>query len=58
MTAVLFPYLIWLDLSTGISFLDFATIAGNLRAWGWLVVAVLVEPCRHGDPDRCLGAAH
>ena len=58
MTAVLFPYLIWLDLSAGISFLDLATIAGNLRVWGWLVVALLAEPCRHGDPDRCWGAAH
>jgi hypothetical protein len=43
MTAVLFPYLVWLDLSAGISFLDLATIAGNLRVWGWLVVAVLVS---------------
>ena len=43
MTAVLFPYLIWLDLSTDIRFLDLATIAGNLRTWGWLVVAVLLS---------------
>ena len=43
MTAVLFPYLVWLDLSAGISFLDFATIAGNLRVWGWLVVVLLVS---------------
>ena len=43
MTAVLFPYLVWLDLSAGISFLDLATIAGNLRVWGWLVVALLVS---------------
>ena len=43
MTAVLFPYLIWLDLSAGISFLDLATIAGNLRVWGWLVVALLLS---------------
>ena len=43
MTAVLFPYLIWLDLSAGISFLDLATIAGNLRAWGWLVLALLLS---------------
>ena len=43
MTAVLFPYLIWLDLSAGISFLDLATIAGNLRTWGWLVVALLLS---------------
>jgi hypothetical protein len=43
MTAVLFPYLIWLDLSTDIRFLDLATIASNLRTWGWLVVAVLLS---------------
>ena len=43
MIAVLFPYLIWLDLSAGISFLDLATIAGNLRTWGWLVVALLLS---------------
>src|SRR5436305_2005482 len=43
MTAVLFPYLIWLDLSTDIRFLDLATFAGNLRTWGWLVVAVLLS---------------
>ena len=43
MTAVLFPYLIWLDLSAGINFLDLATIASNLRAWGWLVVVLLLS---------------
>src|SRR6266404_624330 len=43
MTAVLFPYLIWLDLSTDIRFLDLTTIAANLRTWGWLVVAVLLS---------------
>jgi hypothetical protein len=43
MTAVLFPYLIWLDLSAGISFLELATIAANLRVWGWLVVALLMS---------------
>jgi hypothetical protein len=43
MTAVLFPYLIWLDLSTAIRFLDLATIAANLRTWGWLAVAVLLS---------------
>ena len=43
MTAVLFPYLIWLDLSAGISLLDLATIAGNLRSWGWLVIALLLS---------------
>jgi hypothetical protein len=43
MTAVLFPYLIWLDLSTDIRFLDLATIVANLRTWGWLVVAVLLS---------------
>jgi hypothetical protein len=43
MTAVLFPYLIWLDLGTGISFIDLATIAGNLRTWGWLVLVLLLS---------------
>ncbi|MEA2982075.1 MAG: hypothetical protein QOF09_3898, partial [Alphaproteobacteria bacterium] len=43
MTAVLFPYLIWLDLSAGIRFLDLATIVDNLRNWGWLVVALLLS---------------
>ncbi len=43
MTAVLFPYLIWLDLSTDIRFLDLATIVSNLRTWGWLVLAVLLS---------------
>ncbi len=43
MTAVLFPYLIWLDLSAGISFLDLATIEQNLRTWGWLVLALLLS---------------
>jgi hypothetical protein len=43
MTAVLFPYLIWLDLSAGISFLDLATIVGNLRVWGWVVVALFLS---------------
>ena len=52
MIAVLFPYLIWLDLSAGISFLDLATIAGNLRTGAGSSSALLVEPCRHGDPDR------
>jgi hypothetical protein len=43
MTAVLFPYLIWLDLSAGISFLDLATIAGNLHTWVWLTLALLLS---------------
>ncbi len=43
MTAVLFPYLIWLDLSAGVSFLDLATIIGNLRTWGWLAIALLLS---------------
>ena len=57
MTAVLFPYLIWLDLSAGINFLDLATIAGNLRVWGWLVVALLVSHAGMVDPDRARRAA-
>ena len=43
LTAVLFPYLIWLDLSAGIRFLDLSAIEGNLRTWGWLVVALLLS---------------
>jgi hypothetical protein len=43
MMTVLFPYLIWLDLSTGPSALDLATIAGNLRVWGWLVAVLLLS---------------
>jgi hypothetical protein len=43
MTAVLFPYLIWLDLGTGVSFLDLPTIIANLRAWAWLVLALLLS---------------
>ena len=43
MTAVLFPHLIWLDLSSGISFLDVATIVANLHAWGWLLLVLLLS---------------
>jgi Dolichyl-phosphate-mannose-protein mannosyltransferase len=43
MTAVLFPYLIWLDLSASISFLDFATIVSNLHAWAWLTLTLLLS---------------
>jgi hypothetical protein len=43
MMAVLFPYLIWLDLTTGPSGLDLAAIADNLRAWGWLLLALLLS---------------
>jgi hypothetical protein len=43
MVAVLFPYLIWLDLNASINIPDLETIAGNLRIWGWLVVALLVS---------------
>ena len=43
MTVVLFPYLIWLDLSAGIAFLDVATIVHNLRTWGWLALALLLS---------------
>ena len=43
MTAVLFPYLIWLDLGAGFRFLDLTAIDRNLRTWGWLVVALLLS---------------
>jgi hypothetical protein len=43
MTAVLFPYLIWLDLSAGPSRFDLAAIAGNFRVWGWLVLALALS---------------
>jgi hypothetical protein len=37
---VLFPYLIWLDLSGGTSFLNAATMKDNLRTWLRLVAAL------------------
>lgn len=40
--AVLFPYLIWLDLSGGARLPGLAAILQNLRAWGQLVAALLV----------------
>jgi hypothetical protein len=43
MVAVMFPYLIWLDLSASIATLDVATIVANLRIWGWLLVALLLS---------------
>ena len=43
MTVVLFPYLIWLDLSTSIALLDVSTIIHNLRTWGWLALALLLS---------------
>jgi hypothetical protein len=43
MTAVLFPYLIWLDLGAGFSLLDLDTIVANLRAWAWLVLVLLLS---------------
>jgi hypothetical protein len=41
--AILFPYLIWLDLGGGTRLIDLATIVGNLRTWGWLVAALLIS---------------
>jgi 4-amino-4-deoxy-L-arabinose transferase-like glycosyltransferase len=43
MMVVLFPYLVWLDLGSGLSFLDFATIQRNLQSWGALVLALLIS---------------
>ena len=43
MVAVLFPYLIWLDLNATITFLDLATIVDNLHVWGWLALALLLS---------------
>ncbi len=43
MTAVTFPYLIWLDLNASVHLPDLATIAANLRIWGWLLVALLLS---------------
>jgi hypothetical protein len=39
---VLFPFLIWLDQGGGVRLLDLAAIVRNLRAWGWLVAALLI----------------
>jgi hypothetical protein len=38
---VLFPYLIWLDLSGPVRLLDLAAIIDNLRGYGWLLAALL-----------------
>jgi 4-amino-4-deoxy-L-arabinose transferase-like glycosyltransferase len=43
MVAVMFPYLIWLDLSASIAVIDVATIVANLRIWSWLLVALLLS---------------
>jgi hypothetical protein len=40
---VMFPYLVWLDLGTGVSFLDLAAIERNLRSWGALILALLIS---------------
>jgi hypothetical protein len=42
-TALLFPFLIWLDRSGGVSLLDLDAIMRNLRAWGWLVLALAIS---------------
>jgi hypothetical protein len=41
--AVLFPYLVWLDLGAGFSFLDLAAIERNFRSWGAMVLALLIS---------------
>lgn len=43
MIAVLFPYLIWLDLGASLSLLDLGTILANLRAWAWLALVLLLS---------------
>ena len=57
--AVLFPYLIWLDLSGGTSAASISrTIGGNLRALGaGSLVALLRRPCRACHPGRARRAA-
>lgn len=62
--AVLFPYLIWLDLAGGASLLDGTTIARNLRAWlqltavlaashvGLAVLAGLARSRMFGSPGQ------
>ena len=41
--AVLFPYLIWLDLGGGTRLIDLAAVVANLRSWGWLVLVVVAS---------------
>ena len=41
--AVMFPYLIWLDLSTSIAALDLATILANTRIWVRLLATLLLS---------------
>ena len=43
MVAVLFPHLIWLDLSASINFLDLPTIVANLHIWSRLALALLLS---------------
>jgi hypothetical protein len=38
---VLFPYLIWLDLSGEVPLPNFTAVVANLCAWGWLVAALV-----------------
>jgi hypothetical protein len=38
---LLFPYLIWLDLTGGPTLPDHATVRGNLRAWAYLLLLLL-----------------
>jgi hypothetical protein len=39
---LLFPYLIWIDLSGGPVWPSLGTVAGNLRAWGHLLLLLLL----------------
>jgi hypothetical protein len=43
LVVVVFPYLVWLDLSAGFSFLSLAAIERNLQTWGALVLALLIS---------------
>jgi hypothetical protein len=40
--AILFPYLIWIDLAGPGSLPGIATVVENLRTWGWLVATLLI----------------
>jgi 4-amino-4-deoxy-L-arabinose transferase-like glycosyltransferase len=40
--AVLFPYLVWFELSGGSDLPDFATVITNLRRWGQITIALVI----------------
>lgn len=43
MVAVIFPYLVWLDIDATFHLIDRATMVGNLRIWGWLLLSLLLS---------------